>query len=210
MNRNAFRPGPLEGLDVRLALSTIAARVPAEVLVRLPSAGGAAHALSAPGANRDSARFEVRWMRGMISHHGMAIAMAKVALRNSANPEVISLARGIIRAQTKEISQMRSWLADWYGVRGARPMMTADDRSMIRELRRQTGAAFDRAFLSMMIEHHADAVRDGSDCLANATHPRLRRLCANIETTQTEEIGRMQQLLAESGGTAEGGGLHAM
>src|SRR3989344_1020800 len=51
----------------------------------------------------------------MIPHHEGAIAMAKVALERSKNPEILSLANDIIASQQKEIDDMRGWYQSWYG-----------------------------------------------------------------------------------------------
>lgn len=188
--KNAFRPTSLDALESRVVPSGVAARGPAQV--------AALSGVASPGHPRPSpeaARFEVRWMRGMIDHHGMAIRMARLALANSTDPEVVGLARGIIRAQTREIGQMRTWLSAGYGIRGVRPRITPDDMQMLAELGALRDSAFDRAFLGEMIGHHQQAVRDAEDLLAGAFHRRLRRLGTNIITTQTAEIQQMQTML---------------
>lgn len=210
MKKYAFRPDSLDGLESRLVLSSVSAGVPTEVRTLREPPGSVVQALSRPAPNREASRFEVGWMREMVGHHGMAIRMARLALVNSENAEVGSLARGIVRAQTREIGQLQAWLAGGYGVRGVRPTATADDREMLRGLRGQTGMAFDRAFLSMMIEHHQAAVEDANELLDRGFHPRLLQLGRDIIATQTQEIGQMRRLLAESGSPmpGEGGPVH--
>lgn len=53
---------------------------------------------------------DVDFVRGMIPHHRGAIAMAKIALEHSKNPEIRKLAEDIVKAQDSEIAQMEAFL----------------------------------------------------------------------------------------------------
>ena len=70
-----------------------------------------------PDATPDEA--DHAFIEDMIMHHEMAVAMAKRFLVGSfdKHPEVEALARDIIATQAAEVSTLRGWLHDWYGVK---------------------------------------------------------------------------------------------
>ena len=71
-------------------------------------------------------------------------------------------------------------------------MMTADQTA---QLTAATGAAFDRLFLQLMINHHQGAVHMADTELSQGSNPNAQALAASIKTSQTQEIATMQQLL---------------
>ena len=53
---------------------------------------------------------DVSWMKGMIPHHSIAILTSKRA--NISDPRVRQLADEIIKAQEKEIAEMKRYIKD--------------------------------------------------------------------------------------------------
>ncbi len=148
----------------------------------------------------------------MIPHHDGAIAMAKIALRRSKRPEMITLANNIIAAQEKEITDMRGWYQSWYGTpvpaTGSMGMRPSDERGSTEASRPNvhmggmTGepevlasvsdAAFDREFITEMIPHHEMAVMMAQMLAAGTSRPEMKQLAANIIASQSSEIEAMR------------------
>lgn len=57
--------------------------------------------------------FDKAFLKAMIPHHQMAIDMAQPATDKAELPEIKELAHRIVRAQGKEVTQMKGWLRDW-------------------------------------------------------------------------------------------------
>ena len=57
--------------------------------------------------------FDVAFIDAMVPHHQSAIEAARVALQQSARPEIQELASSILEAQQREIGQMRAWRLGW-------------------------------------------------------------------------------------------------
>lgn len=58
--------------------------------------------------------FDSAFIDSMVPHHKSAIEMAEVARDKSKNPKIRELATNIVKAQKREISQMRQWRTQWY------------------------------------------------------------------------------------------------
>jgi uncharacterized protein (DUF305 family) len=59
--------------------------------------------------------FDRQFIDMMIPHHQGAIRMARVELKRGVDGQLRSIAKGIIRAQAKEIREMNTWRTEWYG-----------------------------------------------------------------------------------------------
>ncbi|OIJ26047.1 DUF305 domain-containing protein [Nocardioides luteus] len=183
---------------------TLTAAILATALITLAACGGGDDGDTTAGHN-DA---DVTFAQQMIPHHQQAIEMAKAAETHAESQEVKDLAADIEAAQGPEIKTMTGWLEDWgedvpdegmpgmdHGDMpsdGMTGMMSQDD---MNELGNATGAAFDRMFLTMMIEHHEGAIEMAKTEQADGESADAKALAEDIETAQTEEIQTMQDLL---------------
>ena len=91
---------------------------------------------------------EFSYLAIMIPHHEEAITAAEVLKAGTDRPEMREFAQSIIDTQTREVTQMRSWLATWYPGRDT----SVDYTPMMRDLTELQGDALDRAFLDEVSE----------------------------------------------------------
>ncbi|NUT45243.1 MAG: DUF305 domain-containing protein [Thermoactinospora sp.] len=132
---------------------------------------------------------DVRFAEAMIGHHRAALAMAALVPGRTGTPPIVAAAARVRVSQEAEIG----WLTRWLARLGRRAPHGHDhDLAALRGLR---AAAFDRAYLAQMIEHHEGAVRMAADVLRKGSDPGIRRLAADIDSGQTAEIVRMRELL---------------
>lgn len=145
--------------------------------------------------------YDRMFIANMIEHHKGAVDMAKLAQTNAKHQELKDMANAIITAQTKEITDMETWQTNWgYPASSGEMMMDhsamgmmADMGQMTEELKGLTGDAFDKAFLSSMIEHHQSAINMAYPGQANAKHDEVKTLTKAIVAAQSSEISQMKQ-----------------
>ena len=149
---------------------------------------------------------DVEFMQGMIAHHAQAIVMSRMAESHGANPQVLKLSNKIDQSQVPEIRIMQGWLqrnhqfvpdtSSWHNVVMA-GMLTPEQ---LKELDAARGVDFDRAYLEMMIQHHAGALRMVDDLFNTSLAGQevdVNVFANDVVTAQTTEIGIMQKLLTQ-------------
>ena len=161
---------------------------------------------------------DVTFMAGMIGHHAQALIMSRLAPERGANPDIQNLAARIINAQQDEIATMQAWLRDReqpvpeVHIDGLRLMIHGSGHghhdhatmpgmlspAQLDELAAAQDAAFDRLFLTYMIQHHGGAITMVDDLFAKdgaGQDEAAFKLASDIHTDQVTEIERMQMML---------------
>lgn len=163
----------------------------------------------APGALHTAA--DVQFMQGMIAHHGQAIHMSRLAEGRSADQRLIRFAQKIDQSQAAEILLMQGWLVDHgqvapdtssYRTIMMPGMLTAEE---LVELGTVRGAAFDRRFLELMIQHHEGALQMVAELLAtprSAQDVDVSVFANEVHLVQSAEIDLMRQMLANNQGAS--------
>jgi uncharacterized protein (DUF305 family) len=144
---------------------------------------------------------DVTFAQDMIAHHQQAVEMADLAATRAAKAEVKTLAAQIKAAQQPEIDKMTGWLNAWgkptvppggHGVHSMPGMMSGQDMD---KLKAASGAAFDRQFTQMMIDHHTGAIEMAREVQKNGSNAEVKKLAADIEKSQQAEIETLKKLL---------------
>ena len=170
------------------------------VVISLPFVTQSATASSHSSTLKNLGMNEIMFAQGMIPHHQQAIEMSTMAIKNGASPDVKKLARGIIAAQGKEISQLKYWLTVTKSSMtmehdmGMSGMLTKND---LIELKKLKGSKFNTAFLQAMIAHHEGALQMVS-MLDRTKNSEAKKIAIDIQTGQSGEITLMKKLLAKS------------
>lgn len=143
---------------------------------------------------------DIEFAQMMIPHHEQAVEMADLALARATSGPVAGLARQVKDAQGPEIRTMESWLKAWGASRSTDPGHSSHDDGMMSDqqmagLEGLGGAAFDKEWLTMMIEHHEGAVTMAKDVLGTTEDAAVRSLAQAVVAGQEKEIATMRGLL---------------
>ena len=158
---------------------------------------------------------DVYFMQGMIGHHAQAIVMAKWAPTHGASASILTLSARIINSQNDEIVTMQQWLIDRQlpvpaaDANGMKMNMGGTEHTMLmpgmltpeqmKALDAARGTAFDRLFLSDMIQHHTGAVQMVAQLMGTtgaAEDELVFKFANDVQVDQTTEIARMNKMLA--------------
>lgn len=141
---------------------------------------------------------EVMFLQMMIPHHQQAVDISNLALRQSTNPELLALAKIILKEQSAEITQMNNWLSQanagtdpGHSMDGMAGMLSDAD---LMALESSAGKKFDQLWLTGMIAHHDGAV-DMVGMINDAKNPEIKSFGENVIKTQSAEIAQMRDLL---------------
>ena len=155
------------------------------------------------GQNEMMGNIDQHFIEQMIPHHQGAIEMAELAQERATQPEIKTLAGSIIKSQSEEIEQMKSWYKDWYGTevpeeenesmgmgRGMMRGGMMGNQNDIESLKNADN--FDKAFIEEMIPHHQMAVMMANMLTQGTKKEEMKTLAQNIIDAQTKEVNDMR------------------
>jgi uncharacterized protein (DUF305 family) len=148
-------------------------------------------------ANGPAGAFDREYLTDMIGHHTMAVETGEMATEKAIHPQLKQAAETIIKSQTAEIKQIRTWLRKWYGKHHVSMPHGHEDMAAMEELDEATGAEFEVRFLALMSVHHTQAVERSEVALDRARHPQVRKLAKTIIKAQNSETKQFRDWLVE-------------
>lgn len=196
----------LPAVSTGLAAALILLVGPTSACAQRPAAHTGAHQHAVIPAGASFTAEDVEFMQGMIAHHAQAIHMSRMAQDHRADPRLVRLAEKIGQSQVAEIRIMQDWLhrngqaapdtSSWRTMQMA-GMLTTEQ---LERLDQATGAEFDHAFLTLMIQHHEGALQmvdalfetpgAGQDVDVNV-------FANDVVSVQTAEIDAMRRMLSD-------------
>ena len=156
--------------------------------------GGPSHMTGFAAGHHVAAASEQEYLAEMVAHHQEAIDAAR-ELRRSDRTVMRRFGERIVAAQSAQVAQMESWLAEWY----PDDSTDVDYEPMMRDLTGLSGDRLDRTFLEDMVGHHMAAVMMSQHGLASRLfdHDEVAALAADIRDDQHAEILRMRAWLRD-------------
>jgi len=137
---------------------------------------------------------DAEYVEMMAMHHDQGIQMAEIATRKANDSSVKQLATRIVDAQRKERKELDALRTK----ADSKPAQTHQMKPVpMDHLDKSSGREFDRMFLSMMREHHRDAVKMSRE--AKLTAAPVKAFALRTVTNQGKEIKEMDGMLKRIG-----------
>ena len=151
-----------------------------------------AHTSTTSGKN---AQFEIRFMERLSDHHLAAVKADSICLQKATHDALRDMCASDKASQQMEISEMVSWLSQWYDVH-YQPSLTPSSKAMVMYLSTlRKGKSFEVGYMENIMPHHLMAIKMARTCLAQASHQKLLNLCKDVISAQTKEIQEMTGFL---------------
>ncbi|QKS16943.1 DUF305 domain-containing protein [Curtobacterium sp. Csp2] len=147
---------------------------------------------------------DVTFAQMMLPHHEQAIEMSDMLLAkgDGVDPDVAALAEQIKTEQSPEIEQLTSWLRAWGAPTASKHSGTGEamsgtmSDSDMTDLDQASAQDAGKLFLEQMIQHHEGAVEMAKAEVDEGRNAEAVAMARSIVSSQTEQIIRMQDMLA--------------
>ncbi len=132
------------------------------------------------------------FLEEMIPHHQEAVDSSVKLLTTTANPELKTLAQNVIKAQTQEITDMKSWYKTWFN---QDYKASSSYMNMMDGITTKVGGDLDKAYITGMISHHKGAIEMAKAIQKTTKRVELNKFSEGIISTQSIEVESLKKLL---------------
>jgi uncharacterized protein (DUF305 family) len=185
-------------LVVLVVVIGVAAYVVGRAGQKEPSLTSALRGVGDHASSVDHNKADVVFTEELVPLDQQSVALAEVAERRGHSREVKDLALKIQFAQQPEFDAMNGWLNDDWGALQLTNLPHVDGmatENQVKSLATMSGAAFDSAFLKMMIRHHTGAIHLATTELEHGKNANALGLATTVQITRRAEINRMTGVL---------------
>ena len=165
--------------------------------------------------------FDQLYIDMMIPHHASIIALSQAALPRLKDGRLRTIAQAIIKSQSAEIPELRSYREQFYGSPEPAPLDMAMMHELMPNMSMQDMEAMmtqmdpaaevarfcaapdpDLAFIDMTIPHHRSAVVASQTALQRAVHPEIKQFAQGVIKSQQAEIDELTAIRQDLYGAA--------
>ena len=135
------------------------------------------------------------FLRMMSDHHKALSAMAHEAVEKGQN--VKADAQRLDKIQDAELDTMVTMLAQQYKD-DYTPKIMPMNQPMVDSVKKLSGAALDRTFRALVIQHHQEGIRMMDEFQPKVTDPKIKTMIQRMRADQTKDIEEFRRKLGQS------------
>lgn len=132
----------------------------------------------------DLVKDDQSFIENMIPHHQEAVDSSNQILVLTKDSELKTFVQNVITAQTKEITEMKSWYKLWFS---KDYISNSSYQSMMGGMVGKSGTELDKEYVKGMITHHQGAIQMANKIQSITKRSELLNLANDIITSQTKE-----------------------
>lgn len=183
----------------RTRLAAVAVVLSVPLFAACAPAGGepipaAAAAVNTSTSHNDA---DVRFSQEMIPHHQQTIQMAELVATRTSNEYVMTVSEHLIDDERTEIRQMTKWLQSWKAqvpqenAKSTHSMPGMLSQQQMATMARQSGAEFDRTWLTLLSTHLGHGIVMVESVQAKGEHQPTLDLAGKLLTGQRQQIAEI-------------------
>jgi putative membrane protein len=135
---------------------------------------------------------EENFIRKAATSDQTEIMLSKLALERASSPQVKEFAQTMVTDHTKSTSLLKPIAAD-HGINLPENPQPANDEKY-QKLEKQSGAAFDKTYIEMMVEDHEETLHAFETAAGQATDPKLKEFISTVQPIVAHHLQMAKEL----------------